>query len=370
MTSKAWLPLLSIEEYIMFKRSLKVATSVALMLLVSSAFAKKEAPWITDMEQAKKIAEAEGKSIFMFFTGSDWCGWCIKLDEEVLSHDEFLTYAKDKLVLVELDFPQDESLVTAEQKAHNEKWKDVFQPRGFPTVYLTDASAHAYAQTGYQAGGPQAYIEHLEDFVAQREAVQELTEKALQASGMEKVALLDELITKGGKLVSSKSDLMAEIIILTEGKDEAMYNKYRMLKGGQDLLDGADTLMNSKKNADQKLAGMLELFDANSFVKEGEALEGFLQNNLAAAFPQAGKADQGVEFFGEKASDESYSLYMRQMFTVMQGFMYAETGDEEKAVELIDEAVDMDPDTLEENLDALYGQIRKILQRRKLQVAP
>ncbi|WIO75058.1 thioredoxin family protein [Porticoccaceae bacterium LTM1] len=354
----------------MLNKSLKVVTSIALMLLVSSAFAKKDAPWITDMEQAKKIAKAEGKSIFMFFTGSDWCGWCIKLDEEVLSHDEFLDYAKEKLVLVELDFPQDESLVTEEQRDHNEKWKDVFQPRGYPTVYLTDASAQAYAQTGYQAGGPQAYIEHLESFVAQKTAVEELTEKALQASGMEKVTLLDELLTKGGKLVSGKSDLMAEILALTKGKDEAMYNKYRMLKGGQDLVDGADALMNSDKSADQKLKGMLELFAANSFVKEGEALEGFLQNNLASAFPMAGKADQGVEFFGEKASDESYDLPMRQMFTVMQGFMYAETGDEEKAVELVDEAIDMDPDTLEEHLDSLYGQIRKILQRRKLQVAP
>lgn len=354
----------------MLKNMLKAAVSVSLMVLVSSAFAQKGEPWITDMEQAKKIAKAEDKSIFMFFTGSDWCGWCIKLDDEVLSKDVFLNYAKNNLVLVELDFPQDESLVTAEQKVHNEKWKEVFQPRGFPTVYLTDASAHSYAQTGYQAGGPQAYVEHLEAFVAQRTAVQEMQQKALQASGMEKVALLDELITKGGNLVSGKSDLMAEIIALTKGKDEAMYNKYRMLKGGQDLLDGADTLMDSGKSADQKLSGMLEIFEANSFVKEGEALEGFLQKHLAGAFSMAGKADQGVEFFGEKASDESYSLYMRQMFTVMQGFMYAETGDEEKAVELIDEAVDMDPDTLEENLDALYGQIRQILQRRKIQVAP
>lgn len=354
----------------MMNKLFKGAFSAALMTLAVSAMAEKGEQWLTDMDKAQKVAAAEGKDIFMFFTGSDWCGWCIKLDDEVLSKGEFLDYAKDNLVLVELDFPQDEDLLSAEQRAHNERWKELFQPSGFPTVYLTDASANAYAKTGYKSGGPQVYIEHLKAFEADRKAVQEIQEKAQQFSGLEKAKLLDELLAQYGGLIGNKGELVSEIIALTKGKDDAMYHKYRMQKGSKDLLDGARILMKTEKSADQKLADMIEIFSENSFVKEGEALEMFLEHYLRGAFSMAGKHEQGVVFFAEKAADESYDLSMRQKFTVYQGLMYADAGDEIKAVDLVDEAIDMDPDALEGLQEKLYGQIRQIIQKRKLQGAP
>ena len=41
--------------------------------------------WLTDFDQAKQQAAASGKYILINFTGSDWCGWGKRLDQEVFS---------------------------------------------------------------------------------------------------------------------------------------------------------------------------------------------------------------------------------------------------------------------------------------------
>ena len=95
---------------------------LATMLLTSFASAAKEG-WLEDFEKAKAQAKAENKKILLDFTGSDWCGWCIKLDKEVFSQQAWKDYAAKNLVLVELDFPakgthaRDQS---AERKAQGE----------------------------------------------------------------------------------------------------------------------------------------------------------------------------------------------------------------------------------------------------------
>jgi len=79
-----------------------------------------QAAWLTDLRKAQGIAEAEGKAVMINFTGSDWCGWCIKLKKEVFSQSEFLTYARQNLVLVELDFPKRKALPPALKAANTE----------------------------------------------------------------------------------------------------------------------------------------------------------------------------------------------------------------------------------------------------------
>ena len=69
---------------------------------------KAESAWLTDLAAAKKQAAEEKKPILMFFTGSDWCGWCIKLHEDVLDKKEFQDFAKENVILLELDFPNSE----------------------------------------------------------------------------------------------------------------------------------------------------------------------------------------------------------------------------------------------------------------------
>ena len=64
-----------------------------------------DAVWLTDLAQAQAQAKAGHKIVLLDFTGSDWCGWCIKFKKEVLETPEFLSYAAKNVVLVEVDFP-------------------------------------------------------------------------------------------------------------------------------------------------------------------------------------------------------------------------------------------------------------------------
>lgn len=120
-----------------------------------------EVKWLTDFAAAKTKAAAEGKDILINFSGSDWCGWCIKLDEEVLSKDYFKINAPKYFVLVNADFPNDKSKISPETQKQNEALMKEFGIQGFPTVLLLDAEGKPYVGTGYQDGGPEKYIQHL-----------------------------------------------------------------------------------------------------------------------------------------------------------------------------------------------------------------
>ena len=62
--------------------------------------------WETDFENAKKKAEKEHKLILLNFSGSDWCGPCIRLKKEIFQSNSFINYADSNLVLVNADFPR------------------------------------------------------------------------------------------------------------------------------------------------------------------------------------------------------------------------------------------------------------------------
>ena len=118
--------------------------------------------WHTNLEKALKIAKEEDKPVFLQFSGSDWCKWCIKLNDEVLFTKDFANWAKDNIVLVNLDFPRTIPQ-TEEVKAYNNGLMKKYGVRGFPTVLLLDNNANVVLQTGYQPGGPAAYIQHIKN---------------------------------------------------------------------------------------------------------------------------------------------------------------------------------------------------------------
>ena len=102
--------------------------------------------------------------VLLDFTGSDWCGWCIKFEHDVLSTDKFTGYAKGKLVLVRLDYPHHQALAPALKQA-NEELAKRFGVDGFPTfVLLNSAGRELGRQAGYLQGGPDAFIAKLDGF--------------------------------------------------------------------------------------------------------------------------------------------------------------------------------------------------------------
>ena len=119
---------------------------VAFLFLSINAIAGKTG-WDDDYEKALAEAKEDNKLVLLDFTGSDWCGWCIKLDDEVFSKSEFKRFAKDNLVLVELDYPHGKRQVKKLQE-QNAALKEKFGVRGFPTLIVVDAEGKEQARWG------------------------------------------------------------------------------------------------------------------------------------------------------------------------------------------------------------------------------
>lgn len=136
---------------------------LALLAITSFAGAK----WSTNLPEALKKAEKEKKYVLVDFSGSDWCGWCIRLEREVFNKAAFKKYAKENLVLVLVDFPRRKKMSTKE-KAANSALAQKYKVRGFPTVLLMDAKGKVILKTGYKRGGPEKYVEHLKAAIAKQ----------------------------------------------------------------------------------------------------------------------------------------------------------------------------------------------------------
>lgn len=152
---------------------MKKIVLVAFFFIGISVSQAQELKWYTDVKEAIKVSNKKKKPLMLFFTGSDWCGWCIRLQNEVLKTPEFSTWANENVILVELDFPRRTAQAEA-IKAQNNELQQVFGIQGFPTVYFAKAKIdkkgkvnfEGLGSTGYVAGGPAAWIATAEPFVA------------------------------------------------------------------------------------------------------------------------------------------------------------------------------------------------------------
>jgi thiol-disulfide isomerase/thioredoxin len=189
-----------------------------------------KASWMTDLEQAKAKAQAEGKDLLIDFTGSDWCTWCIRLDNEVFAFQPFYDFADENFVLVKLDFPRGPGAITEEQSAHNNAVKDHYGSvvEGFPTILLADAEGRAYARTGFEFGGPANYVTHLTGLQEIRTERDAAFTAAAELQGAEKAKKIEEgLLTMDPPLFfpSYESEISA-IIELDADNAAGLSEKY------------------------------------------------------------------------------------------------------------------------------------------------
>lgn len=155
-------------------RKIFLILSLSLLLITSlscaqeKALVEKDSPklnWIEDYQMALDNASKENKTILINFTGSDWCKWCIKLDQEVFSHKEFVDYADKNLIMLKIDFPTTFQQLPQEEQVKRQQLQQQYGVRGYPTIILADAQGDVVGQTGYQPGGPDKYIQHLEKMI-------------------------------------------------------------------------------------------------------------------------------------------------------------------------------------------------------------
>ena len=117
--------------------------------------------WLTDAQAAKEQAKQENKYVLLDFTGSDWCGWCMRLKTEVFDKPEFAEFARAKLVLVEVDFPRRKEIANAQKQA-NAELAQTYHITGYPTLIVLNQDGKPAGRLGYVPGGPTALIDKLE----------------------------------------------------------------------------------------------------------------------------------------------------------------------------------------------------------------
>jgi thioredoxin-related protein len=144
---------------------MKNLLTVLLLSLSINGFAQqKQLVWHTDVEKAISISLETNKPLFLFFTGSDWCGWCKRLVAEVFKKEEFTSWATKNVILVELDFPR-RTPISEKLKKQNRELGGMFGVRGYPTGWFVTPQQESgkinfnkLGSQGYVAGGPKGWI--------------------------------------------------------------------------------------------------------------------------------------------------------------------------------------------------------------------
>jgi thioredoxin-related protein len=130
--------------------------------LLSPACLRAESGWVTDYKKAQEEAKSTHKLLFINFTGSDWCGYCIQLDRAILSKPEFKEYANKNLILAEIDFPHRKAQ-PAELQKQNMELAQRYQIEGFPTLVVLDGDGKTvWRYDGYYSGGIAAFLAELD----------------------------------------------------------------------------------------------------------------------------------------------------------------------------------------------------------------
>lgn len=188
--------------------------------------------WFTDYDEAVKVSRATSKPMVLLFTGSDWCSWCKKLDQEVLKTADFAEVAGDKFVFVLLDFPLN-TTAPANLTAQNKKLQKEFNIQGFPTIIILDSQQKKIGTSGYRPGGGKQYAQYLlklvDDHGVYQNKMQNLDKQ--QLSGMELKQLYEQALSTERESDADKISLLG---IASDQKQYFLLERYRTLaEGGQ-----------------------------------------------------------------------------------------------------------------------------------------
>ncbi len=150
-----------------------VAVCVATAVSSYAAKVSKSVPkgWSEDFAASQQTAKKENKLILLAFSGSDWCGWCVKMDKEVYSDKKFIQKAKEKFVLVMIDTPRNKEILTKLAQRQNPTLTAKYSVRGFPcSVVVKPDGEEVKRFGGYQKGGPDAFLEKLNEVAKSQQA--------------------------------------------------------------------------------------------------------------------------------------------------------------------------------------------------------
>ncbi len=306
------------------------------------AVADNEIEWLTDVKKAQEIAAKEHKDLLINFTGSDWCGWCIRLRDEVFSKSEF-EKALNNFVLVEMDFPQNEKLVSPETRKQNQEWGNRLGIEGYPTIVLTDAKGRPYGSLGYVQGGPPAFLSQLNKIHKIHATRDELFAKAKEAKGVDKAKLLAsalEAIPEEYLLPAYRPEVQ-EIIAL-DGQDQAgLKSKFAKALQQSDTKERLKTLQTEvrlaygKGGADAALKVVQDALKAKD-TQANPLLKSSLVQAEVSLLIQFEKTKQALARLGELGKDKSFTKDEQRSFRERQASLLKEDGQTDAALKAYD----------------------------------
>jgi thioredoxin-related protein len=139
-----------------------------LLTFLLGTFLTSSSVWLSDMPAAKAEASKSHKYILLNFSGSDWCGPCIRLHKEVFDTEAFEKYADQNLVLVNADFPRlKKNQLSKQQAKQNEALADQYNPGGkFPFTLVLDENGKVLKTwEGYSNATPGQFIDDINSVV-------------------------------------------------------------------------------------------------------------------------------------------------------------------------------------------------------------
>ncbi len=278
-----------------------LSAAILLMLALPAAGA---AGWSTDFEAARKEAAAGKENLPIDFTGSDWCSWCIRLRKEVFDQPAFLPGVEGKFTLVELDYPQDKTKLAPSLLEQNARLLEKYPIKGYPTILLCDADGKPFAATGYQPGGPDAYLPLLEKQLSNKSARDQAFTDAAAATGPEKARLLIaalDTLGLGSDMIRINYPEVIASILEADPADETGFQKKeavdsRFAKFMKDL---------GELRSKQDLDGVEKLVEGTlkDPLVQGETRQQ-VHGHHAGTLASAGKKDEAIEVLKKAIAED------------------------------------------------------------------
>ena len=154
---------------------LKTAAIAAIMMATCGAMADdaakkgaKVGKWTQDYDAAVALASESKLPVFLKFTGSDWCSWCMLMEDRVFSKAKFKHWAETNIVLVSIDFPRGKNVKTVpdDYRARNEKLASQYAVRGFPTYFILDPGGETIGRMGASRNASvETFLEELQRII-------------------------------------------------------------------------------------------------------------------------------------------------------------------------------------------------------------
>ena len=282
--------------------------------------AQAETLFSDNLDEARAHAKTSHKDILVDITGSDWCGYCKLLDKQIFETPLFKETAPKSFELVQLDFPSERKQkaenIPAETMTKRKAWKREIQSGSFPDVLVLDETGRVYARTGYRIGGADPFLQHVEELRSRRVKRDAARALAAKTTGAERAAHLDAALTAldNDELMTQYYAAERKEIMQADPKLGAKYTEIaRKLARMRHVL-----MLYQEPDAAKKLES-LKAFAADT--KEPvEARQSALR--MAASSFAKEEAGKGVEMIDEAVALDPNSQYARN--DLRQARLFAE----------------------------------------------